>query len=297
MKAKIINNVIVIDFGTKGFKKGYLKEFLNAISKILKTHDNHLLLDLSQVDSLDDYGLNGLLKTMQLMAKLRRDKITLCCVSDKAKTFIGTKGMAARFTFAGSRDNAFQIISKHDNQNNPLKKDNDCPEHTQGTNNKENPKKKGGIIVDDSFFREIISPDKQMKYDVIQSDDSFFLENQDILKQSPVKKTKQPNDKRKSKRVGENQIIEDGVPISCVNTFTKKESKGMLVNVSKGGLCMESDEAHEIGDRLQVKFVIGRVFTIKEKCVIRSYEERQYGLEFVNISSKAQSDILRVTGY
>lgn len=104
------------------------------------------------------------------------------------------------------------------------------------------------------------------------------------------------DERRKHKRIGHRQILDEDLVAYCSNTSSGKNSTAVILNISPGGILMVSTSHHSIGDELLIRSIIGKSFKLKELAIIRSCNEGKYGLEFLKPSQKTITFLNQLTG-
>ncbi|MBU0960440.1 MAG: STAS domain-containing protein [Proteobacteria bacterium] len=104
------------------------------------------------------------------------------------------------------------------------------------------------------------------------------------------------DERRRHRRIGHRQILDEDLVAYCTNTATGKNSTAVILNISPGGILMISTSHHSIGDELLIRSSIGKNFKLKELTVIRSCHDGEYGLEFMNPSEKTSLFLNQLTG-
>lgn len=104
------------------------------------------------------------------------------------------------------------------------------------------------------------------------------------------------DERRRHRRIGHRQILDEDLVAYCSNTATGKNSTAVILNISPGGIFMVSTSQHSIGDELLVRSAIGKNFKLKELSVIRSCHDGEYGLEFIRPSEATRLFLNQLTG-
>lgn len=104
------------------------------------------------------------------------------------------------------------------------------------------------------------------------------------------------DERRRHRRIGHRQILDEDLVAYCTNTSTGKNSTAVILNISPGGILMVSTSHHNIGDELLIRSIIGKNFKLKELTVIRSCRDGEYGLEFTKPSKETSVFLNQLTG-
>ena len=91
----------------------------------------------------------------------------------------------------------------------------------------------------------------------------------------------EPLKRRNSKRIPHYEVVEGNIEVSCYNAARLKAGRATVVDMSVGGLLLNADDHHEIGDLLVVSCSIGANFNMKEKVQVKTANANMYGVEFV----------------
>lgn len=92
------------------------------------------------------------------------------------------------------------------------------------------------------------------------------------------------HDRRHHKRIPHNEVVDGGIRVDCYNATRLKASAANIVDMSPGGLMLNSTVHHEIDDLLIVSCSIGKTFKMKEKAEVKTANDKMYGLQFISPS-------------
>lgn len=89
-------------------------------------------------------------------------------------------------------------------------------------------------------------------------------------------------DNRAFKRLDHDKILDEPITGNCFNANRSINGKVDIINISVGGLKINSILKHQIDDLLIISCSIGRNFQMKEKVVVKNNDENNhYGVEFI----------------
>lgn len=103
-------------------------------------------------------------------------------------------------------------------------------------------------------------------------------------------------ERRRHKRIQHKKITDADIEASCYNTSTLRNSKATVLDVSLGGVRIDSGERFAVGDLLIVSCNIGRNFKMKEKVRIVNASDHSYGAEFVGLSPSTEKFLVELYG-
>jgi hemerythrin len=89
-------------------------------------------------------------------------------------------------------------------------------------------------------------------------------------------------DRRHYKRIPHNEVIDGDIRVHCYNTTQLKGSTATIVDMSMGGLMLNSTGHHQINDLLIISCSIGSNFKMKEKVEVKTASDKNYGVEFIS---------------
>ncbi len=104
------------------------------------------------------------------------------------------------------------------------------------------------------------------------------------------------DERRQHRRVNHEKILNEDIVVYWTNVSTGKNSTGVIVDISPGGILMVSPSRHAIDDQLILQGTIGTTFKFKEHAVIRSCRDGKYGLEFIKPSPDTTSFLTQLIG-
>ncbi len=104
------------------------------------------------------------------------------------------------------------------------------------------------------------------------------------------------DERRRHRRVLHSKILNDDIIVYWTNISSGKNSNGVVVDISPGGVLMVSPSSHSVGDELILQGTIGTSFKFKEKGVVRSSNDGKYGIEFINPTPETTSFLNQLIG-
>jgi hemerythrin len=117
--------------------------------------------------------------------------------------------------------------------------------------------------------------DEPMEIDQFES---LEIERTDEL---PAERKRDGVERRRYKRLLPKEVVDGEIHIDFYNATKLSSGKAKVLNMSPGGLLLNSATAHQIDDLLVLNGSIGRTFRMKEKVVVKSSNGNQYGVKFV----------------
>jgi hypothetical protein len=103
-------------------------------------------------------------------------------------------------------------------------------------------------------------------------------------------------DRRLHKRIHHHDVIDGDISISCYNASRLKSGEATIVDMSLGGLKLNSTGHHEIDNLLVISCSIGANFKMKEKVQVKTVNGNMYGVEFVFPSQETIDFITKLYG-
>jgi hemerythrin len=87
--------------------------------------------------------------------------------------------------------------------------------------------------------------------------------------------------RRKHTRIPHNDVVEGAIKAQIYNASRLRNGQGRIVDMSPGGLMLESPGSYRVDDLLLVSCGIGKNFKMEEKVKVRSVSGRRIGVQFV----------------
>lgn len=103
-------------------------------------------------------------------------------------------------------------------------------------------------------------------------------------------------ERRRHKRVQQKKITDHAIVASCYNTSSLHNSQATVLDVSLGGIRLQSEDTHQVGDLLVVQCALGRNFRMKEKVRIVNSNDDIFGAEFVGLSPATEKFLMELYG-
>ena len=101
---------------------------------------------------------------------------------------------------------------------------------------------------------------------------------------------------RRHKRIAQNKITDNDISAYCYNTSNLKSNHATIVDISLGGLRINSSDPYKIGDFLIVSCNIGKNFKLKEKVRVVHTTDCFYGAEFINLPPATEKFLIELYG-
>jgi hemerythrin len=103
-------------------------------------------------------------------------------------------------------------------------------------------------------------------------------------------------DRRHHKRILNNDVINGDIRVHCYNATQLKGEVATVVDMSPGGLMLNSTGHHKIGDLLIISCSIGSNFKMKEKAEVKTANDKKYGIEFISPTPETVDFFTKLTG-
>lgn len=103
-------------------------------------------------------------------------------------------------------------------------------------------------------------------------------------------------ERRKHTRINCDLILDEEIKIYCRDPKTEKGSKGIVLDISPGGLAMVTKKKYVFGDELLIKCRIGTHFRMKEEIKVKMVKGSKCGAEFINPSEKTTTFLTQLYG-
>jgi hemerythrin len=87
--------------------------------------------------------------------------------------------------------------------------------------------------------------------------------------------------RRKHSRIPHNDVVDGAILAQIYNASRLRNGQGRIVDMSPGGLMLESPGRYRVDDLLLVSCAIGKNFKMEEKVKVRSVNGRRIGVQFV----------------
>lgn len=103
-------------------------------------------------------------------------------------------------------------------------------------------------------------------------------------------------ERRRHKRIHQKKITDNEIVASCYNTSSLKNSDATIVDISLGGMRIDSDQTFSLGDLLIISCTIGRNFKMKEKVRVVNVMDQSFGAEFISLSPATEKFLIELYG-
>lgn len=103
-------------------------------------------------------------------------------------------------------------------------------------------------------------------------------------------------EKRRHKRILRKKITDSDIVVSCYNTSTLKYSRASLIDISLGGVRIQTNERYSPDDLLVLNCVLGRSFKLEAKIRILTAQNGAYGAEFIDLAPKNEKFLMELYG-
>lgn len=89
-------------------------------------------------------------------------------------------------------------------------------------------------------------------------------------------------ERRKHKRIPYHAVVDGEIITQCYNATHLNSSLARILDMSPGGLRLQTTGTHKIEDMLLISCTIGRNFKMKEKVKVVTAHDRHYGVKFLS---------------
>jgi anti-sigma B factor antagonist len=117
-----------------------------------------------------------------------------------------------------------------------------------------------------------------------------------VMEDSSTIEEVENDERRRHRRVLHSKILNDDIVVYWTNISSGKNSTGVVVDISPGGVLMVSPSSHAVGDELILQGSIGSSFKFKEKGIVRSSNNGKYGIEFMQPDPETISFLNQLIG-
>lgn len=262
IKTEIVQGVFVLTFAGPSLDSMFASGFFTAMRETIRKGHKDILLDLSNIDSVNSSELDAMVRSLKEIDS--HGQLGLCGVSGQVLDLLHATHMDEILIHAVERDDALNELLSRDK------------------------KKSVGTIA--SADSAIVVEEDWLEFieEVIEEEDDS------VPKAAPPERRKQQ--RRKHPRIECFRILDEDLMVHCFNTTSGKESTGIALNISPGGIFMISTAPHKTGEELVIQGTIGKLFKFKEQAVVRSCRDGRYGLEFLNPSPKTVEFLNQLIG-
>ena len=295
IKTEIVQSIFIVTCNGPHLDAVLAKDFLTAMDGFISRSRMDILLDLSNVRIIDSNGLSSIVRSLKTINGYRQ--LIVCGIDERVLGLLKMTNLHSEFTRSASRNetlsnqfwaqkNKISTIQQAVPRPSYISKDNRTP-----------------------------GPDIEEAYAVLlEVDDVAAAESVDYLEYTAGEPQKQETaapeedeselaevieqeERRKYRRIDNKQIMDEEITLYCKNTDTGRRHRAVVLNISPGGLRITSSAKHlSVGDKLLVEGRLGKNFKFKEYAVSRSCLENDYGLEFINLSSKSIQFLDQLSG-
>lgn len=260
INTEIIQKIFIVTCEGTRLDAAYAKKFFNSMQSFIKKGHMDIVLDLSSVEFVDSTGLGAIVLCLKEIDG--RGQFVLCGVNEMVLSLLKMTHLDSIFTQAETRKEAIKRLT--------LEKKKKAVAQTPAVKPAPPlPQKKG---FDESLLA------------------SLTMEDGDAVPKAD------PKERRKYRRISNRQILNDDIIVHCTNTADGRRTTAVVINISLGGLLPVSPSKLTVGHEFIISGRIGPSFKFRERAVIRNSRDRQYGLEFINLSEKTRSFLQQLTG-
>jgi len=104
------------------------------------------------------------------------------------------------------------------------------------------------------------------------------------------------SERRRYTRISSDEVVDGEIPVDCYNATRLKSSRVRIINMTPGGLLLETTSEHEISDLLIIACHIGKNFKMKEKVTVKSVQGKKCGVAFVAPAEETVSFFTKLYG-
>ncbi len=258
IKTEIIKNVFVVTCQGSRFDASFAQDFIKSMQYHIQKGHLDIILDLSSVEFVDSTGLGAIVRCLKEING--RGKLVLCGAKEMVLSLLQITRLDKVFIQAANRREAFKRLALE-------KKKQHAPPPPPPP-----------------------SPSKQKGFD------DALLSSLSMEKDGEPVSEKATGERRKFKRIGHKNILNEDIIFKCINKKTGKHSMAVVINISPGGLLIVSPSKLSIGDKVILEGRIGVNFKLREQAIVRNCRKGTYGLEFIDPLERTKSFLLRLTG-
>lgn len=252
IQTEIVKGVLILTFAGPRLDSMFVHGFFTAMQGTIRKGHRNIILDLSNIDSVSSNELGAMVRSLKEIDS--HGQLGLCGVSGQVLDLLNKTHMDEIFIHAADRNEVLNDLLSGEKKK------------SIGTVASTDP----AILVEEDWL-ELIE-------EVVEEEDHKVAED------PPHERRKQQ--RRKHRRIDCYQILDEDLMVYCSNSKTGKQSTGIVLNISPGGMFMISTSPHKEGDTLIIQGNIGKLFKLKEEAVIRYCRDGRYGLEFLNPSER-----------
>ncbi len=103
-------------------------------------------------------------------------------------------------------------------------------------------------------------------------------------------------ERRRHKRIKNKQITNKEIIVFCTNIQSGKRTTAIVLNISPSGLLLLSPSKFTVAKEYMIEGSVGKIFTFKERAIIRQDFDGKYGLEFLKPSPETTQFLQQLTG-
>ncbi len=247
IKTEIVKGVFILTFTGSRINAMLAHGFFNAMQNNIQKGLGNIILDLSTIDALTSSELSMLVRGLKEIDG--HGQLALCGVNGQVLDLLQKTHMDAIFIHAVDRDAALDDLLSGKIKESIGTVASACP-----------------VVDVEEEWLELVEVVSEEEVDTVQE---------------PV-----TDERRKHRRIDHFQLLDEDIMVDCFNTRTGRQSTGIVLNISPGGIFMISTSSHEKGDEFIIQGNIGKLFKLKELAVVRSCRDGRYGLEFLNPSGQ-----------
>ncbi len=257
IQTEVVKGVFIITFAGTRLDSTFAHGFFNAMQENIRKGNMDVVLDLSNIESVNSYELGTMVSSFMEIEGHRQ--VELCGVNSQVLDLLNKTHMDEIFSHAENRDEAISNLLSGEKKRRVRTVASVDP-----------------VVLVEEDWLELIE-----EVTVEEADDAALNAN---------------HERRQHRRIDCFQILDEDIMVRCHNIRTGKHSTGIILNISPGGLYIISTAPLKTGDSFVIQGDIGKIFTLKEQAVIRSGHDGRYGLEFVNPSKKTTQFLNELIG-
>ncbi len=103
-------------------------------------------------------------------------------------------------------------------------------------------------------------------------------------------------ERRQYRRIQQNEIQRNAIEARCYNLLTMDRCAATILDISPGGLLLVPNRTINVGNKLHVNCRVGKRFHLDEVVVVKSVNESNSGVAFVDPKDETESFILGLYG-
>lgn len=258
IKSEIYEGVFVATCDGTRLDASFAQTFFNSMRGFIQKGHTDIVLELSKVKFVDSTGLGAIVRCLKEINS--RGHLVLCGVNENILSLLKMTHLDAVFLRAENVPAALETLRKE--------------------------KKRAA----EELEAQAKAAEKSGK-----GFDPALLESLTMEDEEPIQEL-DSSERRRHRRVGQNQITDNDIVVFITNIETGKRSAAVILNISASGILAVSPSKLSVGESFIMEGRIGTNFKLKESVIVRNCIDGKYGFEFVKPSEKTTLFLHQMTG-